>query len=87
MSDEPRARVPTLSDIETLAGMKADVVALKIEAKVEAQKAVQSWLDGRLTHVEEVLRDIKGSVIFWGALPTALVALVTIWAYLHGVRP
>jgi hypothetical protein len=80
--------------MEDLAGMKADLVGLKVEAKVEAQKSVVTWLDGRLTRVEdavsdvrESIREIKPSVIFWGAVPSVLVAIAAVWAYFHGMKP
>jgi len=91
----PRERIPTFSEMEDLATMKADLVGLKLESdldsklesKLEGQKTVTQWLDGRLTRVEDLCRDLKGSVIFWGALPTALVAIAGIWAYFHGMKP
>lgn len=67
--------------------MKADLVGAKLSGKIDAQGTLLSWLDGRLGQVEEGVRTLKGSVVFWGALPTALVAVAAIWAYLHGVKP
>jgi len=83
MADRPE-RI-TLSDIEALTSMKADMVGVKVEGKLEAERAkresIFSWFDERLTRVEATLRDMKASVIFWGALPSVIAAVAAWFAY------